>query len=131
MTDTRPPILISETDKLQLAKLARSAVNRVPEVVEELETELDRAETCPPSQLPPTVVRMHSIVRFRTDRGTEHQVELVYPEQADVIRDRLSVLTPIGTALIGLSEGQTMAWTDREGRARHLTVLEVTPVLGD
>lgn len=127
MIDNRPPIVITETDKLQLAKLARSAVNRVPEVVEELEFELQRAETCPPSQLPPNVVRMHSTVRFRTDKGTEHQVELVYPEEADIIRDRLSVLTPIGTALIGLSEGQTMAWTDREGRARHLTVLDVTP----
>lgn len=127
MIDDRPPILISETDKQQLAKLARAAVNRVPQVAEELETELDRAETCPPSQLPPHVVRMHSVVRFRTDKGTEHQLELVYPEEADIIRDRLSVLTPIGTALIGLSEGQTMAWTDREGRARQLTVLEVSP----
>lgn len=131
MTDTRPHIVISETDKMQLAKLARSAVNRVPEVVEELEFELQRAETCPPSQLPNGVVRMHSTVRFRTDRGTEHQVELVYPEEADIIRDRLSVLTPIGTALIGLSEGQTMVWTDREGRSRHLTVLEVTQAVRD
>lgn len=131
MIDHRPPILISETDKQQLTKLARSAANRVPAVVEELETELDRAETCLPSQVPPTVVRMHSIVRFRTDKGTEHQVELVYPEEADIIRDRLSVLTPIGTALIGLSEGQTMDWTDREGKPRQLTVLEVTPVLRD
>ncbi len=126
MIENRPHIVISETDKLQLAKLARSAVNRVPEVAEELEFELQRAETCPPSQVPPNVVRMHSTVRFRTDKGTEHQVDLVYPEEADIIRDRLSVLTPIGTALIGLSEGQTMVWTDREGRTRHLTVLEVT-----
>lgn len=131
MTETRPPILISETDKLQLVKLARSAVNRVPEVVEELETELERAEICAPSHVPPNVVRMHSIARFRTDKGTEHQVELVYPEEADIIHDRLSVLTPIGTALIGLSEGQTMDWTDREGRPRHLTVLEVTPAPRD
>lgn len=94
MIENRPHIVISETDKLQLAKLARSAVNRVPEVAEELEFELQRAETCPPSQVPPNVVRMHSTVRFRTDKGTEHQVDLVYPEEADIIRDRLSVLTP-------------------------------------
>lgn len=126
MIENRPPILISETDKQQLAKLARAASNRVPEVAEELETELGRAETCPPGLVPPNVVRMHSLVRFRTDKGTEHQIELVYPEEADIIRDRLSVLTPIGTALIGLSEGQTMSWTDREGQPRHLTVLEVS-----
>ncbi|MFN4143732.1 nucleoside diphosphate kinase regulator [Aestuariivirga sp.] len=123
----RPPILISETDKLQLRKLARSAFNRMPEIVDELEHELERAETCPPSRLPHNVVCMHSLVRFRTDKGTEHQVELVYPEEADIIRDRLSILTPIGTALIGLSEGQTMSWTDRQGQPRQLTVLEVWP----
>ena len=131
MTGNRPPILISETDKLQLHKLARAAFNRAPDVVEELEFELERAETCPPSRVPPNVVRMHSIVRFRTDKGTEHQVELVYPEEADIIRDRLSILTPIGTALIGLSEGHTMSWTDREGHLRQLTVLEVLPAHED
>ena len=129
--DTRPPILISDSEKQQLNKLARAAFNRMPDVAEELQFELERAETCPSSQVPPNVVRMHSTVRFRTDKGTEHQVELVYPEEADIIRDRLSVLTPIGAALIGLSEGQTIDWTDREGRARHLTVLEVTPALPD
>ena len=127
--DTRPPILISDSEKQQLHKLARAAFNRMPDVAEELQFELERAETCPNAQVPPNVVRMHSTVRFRTDKGTEHQVELVYPEEADIIRDRLSVLTPIGAALIGLSEGQTMDWTDREGRARRLTVLEVTPAL--
>lgn len=129
--DSRPPILISDNEKQQLHKIARAAFNRMPDVAEELQFELERAETCPNTQVPPNVVRMHSTVRFRTDKGTEHQVELVYPEEADIIRDRLSVLTPIGAALIGLSEGQTMDWTDREGRARRLTVLEVTPALND
>jgi regulator of nucleoside diphosphate kinase len=129
--NTRPPILISDIDKQQLGKLARSAINRVPEVAEELQLELERAEVCPHSKVPPNVVRMHSVVRFRTDKGTEHQVELVYPEEADIIRDRLSVLTPIGAALIGLSEGQTMSWTDREGQPRRLSVLEVMAAVRD
>lgn len=129
--DIRPPILISDTDKQQLGKLARAAFNRLPDVAEELQFELERAEICPSAQVPPNVVRMHSVVRFRTDKGVEHQVELVYPEEADIIRDRLSVLTPIGAALIGLSEGQAMSWTDREGQPRQLTVLEVTPATGD
>ena len=127
--DNRPPILISESDKHQLNKVARAAANRLPDVAEELQFELERAETCPPAMVPPNVVRMHSVVRFKTDKGTEHNVQLVYPEEADIIRDRLSVLTPIGAALIGLSEGQIMCWTDREGYSRELTVLEVTPAL--
>lgn len=128
-TDTRPPILIADHEKLQLHKLARAAANRLPDVAEELEFELERADICPASSLPPNVVRMQSTVRFRTDKGTEHQMMLVYPEDADIIRDRLSVLTPIGAALIGLSEGHTMSWTDREGRPRKLTVIEVMPAV--
>lgn len=129
--DNRPPILISDSDMQQLNKLARAAVNRLPDVAEELQVELERAKTCPAAHVPHGVVRMHSIVHFRTDKGIEHRVELVYPEEADIIRDRLSILTPIGTALIGLSEGQTMCWTDREGTLRELTVLAVTSAFRD
>lgn len=128
MTDenARPPIIISDRDLKQLFKLANGAASRSPQIADELLTELERAETCPASRVPYGVVRMQSRVRFQTDRGSEHQVELVYPEEADLIRDRLSVLSPIGTALIGLSEGQTMTWTDREGHSRWLRVLEVS-----
>lgn len=120
-----PDIVISESDKLQLVKLAQSASHRMPEVAEELLSELQRAEICDSRALPHNAVRMHSIVRFRTDKGAEHAMKLVFPEDANIIQDRLSVLSPIGAALIGLSEGQTMSWTDREGQLRTLTVLEV------
>ena len=124
--NSRPPILISDADRTQLYKIARSAAGKFEHIADELLTELERAEQCPAAQVPPNVVRMQSRVRFVTDKGTEHDVELVYPEDADIIRDRLSILSPIGTALIGLSEGQVMSWIDRSGGSRWLKVLDVS-----
>ena len=121
----RPPILISEADKQQLSRLARKAANRMPDIADELTTELERAEICPPGAVPPNVVKMYSVVRFTTDKGSDHRMQLVYPEESDIIHDRLSILSPMGTALIGLSEDQVMYWTDRAGQGRWLKVLEV------
>ena len=58
-------------------------------------TELERAAQCPAGQAPPNVVRMQSNARFVNDKGTEHNVELVYPEDADIIHDRLSICRPL------------------------------------
>lgn len=126
VVNSRPPILISDVDRSQLYKIARSASRKFEDIADELLTELERAEQCPAGQVPLNVVRMQSRVRFVTDKGTEHNVELVYPEDADIIRDRLSILSPIGTALIGLSEGHVMSWIDRAGGSRWLKVLEVS-----
>ncbi|MBL8904295.1 MAG: GreA/GreB family elongation factor, partial [Rhizobiales bacterium] len=53
-------------------------------------------------------------------------LQLVYPEKADIAAGRISILTPIGTALIGLSIGQTMTWVDRDGQSRQLRIVAVT-----
>lgn len=124
--EDRPPIIISDVEKRQLHKLARSALHTKPEVADELLVELERAEVCPDPALPYNVVRMNSFVRFVTDKGTEHVLQLVYPEDADIVRGRLSILSPIGTALIGLAPGQTMIWTDRERQSRTLKIAGVS-----
>ena len=121
--EDRPPIIISDVEKRRLHKLAQSAR---PEVGDELLVELERAEVRPDPALPYNVVRMNSFVRFVTDKGTEHILQLVYPEDADIIRGRLSILSPIGTALIGLAPGQTMIWTDREEQSRTLKIADVS-----
>jgi regulator of nucleoside diphosphate kinase len=76
---------------------------------------------------------MGSIVRFRDDTTAQtREVTLVYPDRADIAAGRVSVLTPIGAALIGLSEGQTINWQTPAGDWRPLTVLSVSaaaPVL--
>ena len=99
----------------------------LPAVADYLSRELDRAEVMPVAALPPHVVRMGSSVRYRTGDGEQREVTLVFPAEADIDRNRVSVMTPIGAALIGLRKGQSIAWPTRDGREQVLTVLAVTP----
>jgi regulator of nucleoside diphosphate kinase len=72
-------------------------------------------------------VTIGSFVTFRyNDTGWSQTIQLVLPEHADIGKARVSVFTPVGAALIGLSEGQQMSWKTRLGEARSLTVLQVT-----
>jgi regulator of nucleoside diphosphate kinase len=121
--NSRPPIAIESTEKLRLQRLAESALSHMPDVAEELLSELDRAVTVDPA--PPEVVKMGSTVSFETDMGVVHKLQLVYPADADILEGRISILTPIGTALIGLSAGQSIQWRARDGRTRELTVSSV------
>jgi regulator of nucleoside diphosphate kinase len=65
------------------------------------------------------------MVEYETDSGDGRAVTLVFPKDADITEGKISVLTPIGTALLGLSAGQTMGWTGRDDRQHKLTVLAV------
>lgn len=69
---------------------------------------------------------MGSHVRFHDETaGAARDAQLVYPQDANPEERRISILTPVGTTLIGLSEGQTMSWRTRDGRDKTLTVLKV------
>jgi regulator of nucleoside diphosphate kinase len=80
----------------------------------------------PAAELPPDVVTMGSRVAF-VDRasGERHSVELVYPGEADMAQGRVSVLTPIGAALIGMRRGSAIDWPNRQGEVRRLKIVEV------
>jgi regulator of nucleoside diphosphate kinase len=72
------------------------------------------------------VVRMGSRVKYRDEwAGRERDVTLVYPQEADINVNRISVLAPVGAALIGLSLGQTIEFQTPGGEKRSLTVLDV------
>ena len=74
---------------------------------------------------------MESGVSFRDDAtGQTKEVVLVYPKDADIASGRISVTTPIGAALIGLSAGQAISFETPSGDSRSLTVLEVRPAKG-
>jgi regulator of nucleoside diphosphate kinase len=120
-----PKIVVSETDHERLTELALAALDRLPEIAEELLAEMDRAKIVRGDAVPAGVVRMGSTVTFQTEDAHETRVTLVWPAQADFERGRLSIMTPVGTALIGLSEGQSIEWTARDGRRHHLTVRKV------
>ncbi|MGW6779076.1 nucleoside diphosphate kinase regulator [Brucella pseudogrignonensis] len=121
----KPKIVVSDIDHERLTILAGNASEKLEEVAEELMQELDRAKVVPQKKLPADVVRMGSTVEFRSNDGHERKVTLVYPGEADIAQGKISILTPIGTALIGLTPGQSMSWTARDGKAHELSVISV------
>jgi regulator of nucleoside diphosphate kinase len=124
----KPRITITAQDHEKLSNLARAAMNSMPDVAATLSGELDRARVVADGRDPGEVVCMGSTVTFRDDTtGREQTVTLVYPDQSDIAKGRISVLTPIGTALIGLAVGQSIDWETRTGETKQLTVLAVHP----
>ena len=121
----KPKIVVRDIDHERLTVLAGNASEKLEEVAEELMQELDRAKVVPQKKLPADVVRMGSTVEFRSNDGHERKVTLVYPGEADIAQGKISILTPIGTALIGLTPGQSMSWTARDGKAHELSVISV------
>ena len=109
-----------------LTALAIAAQARAPEVCSLLLAEIDRAVIHSEAAIPADAVVMNRRVEFSDDvRGSHRTVELVYPGQADISQGRISILTPIGAGLIGLREGQSILWPDREGQERKLTIVKV------
>src|SRR5690606_5271222 len=111
-----------------LSRLAEAGADRMPEVSDYLFAELDRARVLKGSKIPDNLVVMGSKVTFRdASRGRDEEVTLVWPEHADIGKRRISVMTPIGAALIGLTEGQSITWPSRSGETHLLEVLRVEP----
>lgn len=120
-----PEIILGAGDHRQLNLLAMAGLNHTPDQSDDLLYELDRARVIDDGQVPADIVRMGSTVRYRTDTGQEQQVTLVYPVDADIAQGRISIMTPVGTALIGLRVGQSITWRDRNAKRHMLTVLAV------
>lgn len=123
------PIVISEPDARLLRGLlaARSAASRDQEHLEELQVELERAQVLEPSQVPPKVVTMHKRVQILDlSSGKLQELTLVSPAEADVSARRISVLAPLGTALLGYREGDEVEWL-MPGGVRRLRIEAVSP----
>lgn len=87
--------------------------------LDELAKELRRGEVVAPEEIPPNVITMNSKVRLRDlDSGEEAVYSLVYPPDADIRQNRISILAPIGTALIGYAVGDVIEWKVPGGVAR-------------
>ena len=121
-----PAIVIGNGEHHRLVDLAKSGVDHGGEDPEFLGLELARARTVPDDELSVDVIRMNSTVSYRADDGWERTVALVYPEQADVPSGKISVLSTVGAALIGLRRGQTITLMGWDGAFRTVTVLSVT-----
>lgn len=122
----RPAIQMIDTEADALTQLAISAEDRFPEVSEMLLDEIGRANIVKAGRIGPDVVTMMSNVEFVDEEsGAARAVQLVYPADADISAGRISILTLIGTALIGLREGQVINWPDRSGKHRKLRIRAV------
>jgi regulator of nucleoside diphosphate kinase len=120
-----PPITLHPEDRERLEALALASLERFPQTAGYLAREVERARSVEANDGTP-FVRMGSHVTFRDDTtGQVREVVLTYPDRADIAAGRVSVLTPIGAALIGLSKGQTINWQAPAGDWRPLTVLSV------
>ncbi len=124
-TRSVPQIIVSDADYERLTDLATASLERLPEVAQELLDEMDRAKVVKDGSVPADVVRMGSVVTFESDDGNTRTLKLVYPADESLDAHRISVMTPVGAALIGLSEGQSISWTARDGKHHRLTVTKV------
>ncbi|HEU4619806.1 MAG TPA: nucleoside diphosphate kinase regulator [Gammaproteobacteria bacterium] len=124
----KPSLIIDEGHYERLVALATRAMREAPGLAANLLDEVERAELRPSRLMPPDVVTIGSMVTFRDeDDGREETVQLVLPPDADIDRRRVSVLTPVGAALLGLSVGQAIEWEVAPGRVRHIRVVGVVP----
>ena len=120
-------IIVTQQDLDRLRALIDGVVSeRNQEAAEALESELANARVVLPEEVPPNVVTMNSQVRFVDEAsGVERVVTLVYPKDASAEEGRVSVLAPVGAALIGLRTGDSIDWPMPGGRSKRLRIVEV------
>jgi regulator of nucleoside diphosphate kinase len=88
-----------------------------------LRAELERAIVVPRESIPPRTVTMNSVVRYRdTHADVAREIQIVFPDDADAASGKVSVLAPVGAALLGLESGQAIDWTFPGGETRTLRV---------
>ena len=122
----KPIITVTTQDAERLEILLDSLSSASFPTKNGLEEELDRAVKVEPRKVPPTVVTMNSTVRFELlPSGGEHCLKLVYPGGHDVKGGTISILAPVGSALLGLSEGSQMPWPRPGGGTLRLIIKEI------
>ncbi|WP_372863012.1 nucleoside diphosphate kinase regulator [Pseudoalteromonas sp.] len=122
----KPEIIISSLDADRLYALMESLPANSFAGEKELEAELGRANIVEPHEVPATVVTMNSTVNFVVEStGEEFTLTLVYPKNIDSSGDKISILAPIGSALLGLSQGDQIEWPKPGGGLVTVTIKEV------
>lgn len=105
-----PPIpLVSRLDCERVEALLDSPAARALDT-SALRAELDRARIVEPARMPADVITMNSTARLAFDDGRERELTLVYPRDADGSTNRVSVLSPVGSAMLGLRVGDAIQW---------------------
>ncbi len=123
---SRPTIIINDLDAERIDILLEQPAYAGLPIADALNAELDRAQMCSPEEMPHDVVTMNSRVKFRNLSDGEVRVRtLVYPAKMTDSNTQLSVMAPVGAALLGLRVGDSIHWELPGGVATHLEVLEL------
>ena len=126
MTEKRPVLILSSLDLQRIERLLESQPAEARAAHAALMEELERATVVEPGAVPPTVVTMNSTVRFRTEPdGKEFERTLVYPTGVDGSAEKVSVLAPIGSAMLGLSIGESIEWPAPRGGTMTVRIMEI------
>lgn len=117
-------IYITESDWDRLERLM-SGAGKAPNIAK-LRSELDEATVVPSEEIPSDVVTMNSRVSVQElDTGEKSEITLVYPSDADVNRRRISILAPVGAAILGLRVGDEIEWPLPSGKTRTYRIVSV------
>jgi regulator of nucleoside diphosphate kinase len=125
---THRKLYVTRRDYQRLTNMLEEALarnSRDSAFLKELAHELALAEAVEPKDVPPDVVTMNSRVILKdVESGEQMDYTLVFPEQADIEQGRLSVVSPIGTAILGYAKGDTLSW-QTPGGPRKLRILDI------
>lgn len=122
MRTEQPKLLITEQDYERISRLLAHS----DDASEFLEEELDRATLVAPEKVPSDIVTMNSRIRYHDiESGKDAEITLVYPKDANLEEGKISVLAPIGAALLGLRVGQTIEWPLPNGKRKKIKVSEI------
>lgn len=126
MPSRQPRIVVTRNDHARLSALASAALKTHPERGAALMDGLSRAKVVAPGKIGRGVVTMNSRIKFLDDQtGEKRVVTLVYPAEEDAAAGRISVLSAVGAALIGLEEGESIGYLGADGSEKSITVTKV------
>lgn len=122
---SKPPITVSRIDMERIEALLERLPAAETDKLDALRAELDRADVVEPAAMPEHIVTMNSTVTFEDEsNGEKLTLTLVYPAAAGPA-GTVSILAPVGSALLGLARDQQIDWPTPDGRKRRLKVLEI------
>ncbi len=122
----KPNIIVSSVDAKRLETLLDSLSSNSFPGMAELEAELERAKIVAPEEVPGTVVTMNSTVKFRVEpSGEEFVMTLVYPGSEDSQGQKISIMAPVGSALLGLTQGDEIEWPRPGGGMMRVSIVDV------
>ena len=122
----RPSLMLTTHDARRLEALLESPTGRTSPMSSLLEQELARAQLVEAQDIAADIVTMNSRVVCEDEiTGERHVLEVVYPHEADADQGRVSVLAPVGAALLGLAAGNVIEWPVPGGRTTRVRVIAV------